>query len=129
MDAVLLSLQGDRAVVDVDGQALSVPKAEVTSLWAGDYLLLWRPPQTWNGLLHEGSQGDAVLWLRTSLAQASGKPFEASENPLFDRALKKTVEEFQRLRAIEPDGVVGAQTMILLNNEIGGKSIPRLTGE
>ena len=129
LTAALLSLDGDRVALAIAGQVLVVPKQDVTALWTGDYLLLWRAPESSERLLAQDSRGTDVLWLRQALAAVLGRAAGPPDSPLFDVALKEAVVAFQRSRSIAPDGVVGPKTVILLNNALGGDRIPRLRAE
>ena len=125
LSAVLLSLDGDRVTLEIAGEELVAPRQDVTALWTGDYLLLWRAPEASERLLAQDSRGTEVLWLRQALAAILGRAAGPPDSPLFDVALKEAVVVFQRSRSLVPDGIVGPKTVILLNNALGGDAIPR----
>ena len=129
LSAALLSLDGDRVTLEITGEELVAPRQDVTALWTGDYLLLWRAPESSERLLAQDSRGTDVLWLRQALAAVLGHAAGPPDSPLFDVALKEAVVAFQRSRSLAPDGIVGPKTVILLNNALGGDAIPRLRAE
>lgn len=93
--------------------------SEIADLWNGQALMLWRPPAIFAGRLPSvrlGDSGEAVLWLRARL-QAAGFAVPAAERR-FDQALAETVRDFQRRYGLLPDGVVGQNTLIQLQNVI-----------
>jgi len=69
-----------------------------------------------------------VGWLRNQLDRIEGKPIDINEkkNLQFDPTLKWRVMEFQRIRGLNVDGVVGRDTMIELNTAVNNRSIPVL---
>ncbi len=112
---LLRALTESDATLDLAGQSVSVPLAQLTPLWTGDYLLLWRPqiPQT---LIGPGASGEAVRWLRSRLALAAGQPAPEPLSETFDSALVDQLRAFQRDRGLRPDGLAGQRTLVLLNN-------------
>ena len=112
---LLRALVESDATLDIAGQSVRASLAQLTPLWTGDYLLLWRPqiPQT---LIGPGVSGEAVRWLRLRLALAAGQPAPEPLSETFDAALADQVRAFQRERGLRPDGLAGERTLILLNN-------------
>lgn len=117
--ATLTDLGGDWARVAVGGKTLTVSVGEIALKWLGDYTLLWRMPPEFKGNLKLGARGAAVNWLRQALATAQKDAAETEGNDVFDEALAKRVKQFQLTNGLQPDGIVGPQTFILLNNAIG----------
>jgi general secretion pathway protein A len=51
-----------------------------------------------------------------------------SDDPLyFDAELAEAVREFQRRHRLSVDGVVGAQTQIVIQTELGFPGVPKLS--
>ena len=112
---LLRALDETHATLDLAGQQVRVELAQVERFWTGDFLLLWRL-QTTETLIGPGSQGAAVVWLRQRLALAAGETLVSQEvSSVFDTALQEQVKAFQRLHGLDPDGLVGARTMMPLN--------------
>ena len=114
-DVLLSRLERDSAELELAGQIIRYPLATLEALWTRDYRLLWRPPVT-ETLLHPGSQGAAVTWLRRQLALATQQPVSEPLSDVFDNALREQVKAFQQANALDVDGLVGAHTMLLLSN-------------
>ena len=120
---------GDDVLLDFSGEKLFFKKNQIDQYWFGDFIFLWEPPPTGSMLLKKGDTGPDVIWLRERLNRAEGVAQQGENGSLrgvFDDSLKKRVVDFQRLYGIEPDGVVGEQTLIRLNTGTGGPSIPVL---
>jgi general secretion pathway protein A len=81
------------------------------------------PPRTLIGL---GASGAAVRWLRERLALAAGQPVPDPLSEVFDAALAEQVRAFQRDHGLQPDGLVGPRTLVLLNNLIPEPDTPAL---
>lgn len=112
---LLRTLVGDHATLEVAGQTVTVPLAQLTPVWTGHYLLLWRP-QTDQPLIGPGNTGAAVRWLRQRLALASGQAAPEPLSETFDANLAKQVRAFQQERGLRPDGMAGGRTLVLLSN-------------
>lgn len=123
---LLLSLDGDDAVLaSTDGHERVAIRA-LDSAWMGEFLLLWRP-ETNGNLIGPASTGAPVQWLRRKLARIQGQaePEPADEN--FDDALRASVTRFQRSQGLDADGLVGTRTLIALNNADPQHDAPALT--
>lgn len=126
---VVLALQGDQVSLNIGGKVITLGTNEVDAYWYGNYLLLWRPPPAGSDVLREGIIGNDVAWLRNQLNRTEGKPITDDENKQlsFDQTLKWRVMEFQRIRGLNVDGVVGRETMIELNTAVNDRSTPLLS--
>jgi general secretion pathway protein A len=112
---LLRSLVGDMATLDIAGRPVTVPLAQLTSAWTGHYLLLWRP-QVDQRVIGPGNTGEAVLWLRQRLAQATGQPAPEPLSESFDANLDRQLRAFQQEHGLRADGMAGERTLVLLNN-------------
>lgn len=126
---VLLSnLDADKATLILADGTREWPRAELLRLWGGEYQLIWRL-QSPTRRISAGSVGSAVVWLRQRLALDDGVNLDAKAGPpslVFDEALQAGVRRFQARRNMEVDGVVGARTMIALNNVAPSPGTPLL---
>jgi general secretion pathway protein A len=60
-----------------------------------------------------------VQWLERQLSLIQGRKARPLKNPVFDDTMVKQVKKFQLAKGLVPDGIVGKQTIIHLNTEIG----------
>jgi general secretion pathway protein A len=121
--AVLVALNNEAATLALGGSKHRIALSKIAPLWSGNYLVLWKPPPGYRGELAEGSRGEAVKWLRRSLAQARGGTEKGAA--LFDADLTRRVKAFQLAEGIEPDGIAGELTLTLLRAR-AIKDLPRL---
>jgi general secretion pathway protein A len=127
-ELVLTAIQGDSAELSIGGVAVTHPVSEVTELWFGEFLLLWRPPGGAPASLSPGSRGAKVVWLRHSLASIDDR--YASDNidgDEYDANLQSVVRAFQRDHRLVVDGLAGQQTLIIINSLLESDGSPRLT--
>jgi general secretion pathway protein A len=124
--ATLTAVHGQTATFLLGGETRKVDLKEIETRWFGDCTLLWRLPPKYQGALKPGSRGAGVQWLDTQLAIIQGRTMQAKARSAFDAALVKEVKQFQLSRGLEPDGIVGAQTVIHLNSAAGSDE-PLLT--
>ncbi len=126
---VILALQGNQVSLNIGGEVITTATDAIDPFWYGNYLLLWRPPPAGSEVLKEGLIGADIGWLRQQLDRIEGKPITIGEkkNLQFDPTLKWRVMEFQRMRGLNVDGVVGRETMIELNTAVNDRSTPVLS--
>jgi general secretion pathway protein A len=125
---VLLSgLAYGEAVLSAGDRHERIDVAELTHYWYGTNLLLWKPMLLDTDNLAQGVRGEGVRWLRDSLQQILATSIPADDPLYFDDALATQVREFQRVHRLTVDGVVGAQTQIVIQTELGLPGIPLLS--
>ena len=103
------------------------PIADVLKVWDGHFLLFWRSPQPDMTLITPQKISSNVIWLREQLNAGLGETEDGTRPSLFfDDALKARVIEFQHRHHLLEDGIVGAQTLIHLDNQAGADTSPHL---
>ncbi|HHQ13772.1 MAG TPA: hypothetical protein ENK16_01975, partial [Chromatiales bacterium] len=123
---VLSGLGKHYAVLNIGGNEHRVSLSQLGDYWFGEYLLLWRPESGEVKAFFPGMRDPAVRWIRASLAAIQGKPASPMESDLYDEALEQRVREYQRERRLTVDGLVGQQTQIAMNTDLGAQNRPRL---
>ena len=66
-------------------------------------------------------------WLRQRMGRADGAGEPVVPGQAYDQPLVERVTSFQQARSLEPDGVVGRETAIVLRRAEWGPEVPRLT--
>ena len=125
---VLTGISGDSAELSIGGVRVNHAVADITRVWFGNFMLLWRPPTGAATSLGRGSRGADVVWLRNSLASIDAR--YASTDPdaeLFDAELEDLVRLFQREHRLDVDGLAGQQTQIIINTLLAVEGTPRLS--
>jgi general secretion pathway protein A len=116
--ALLLRIEGRFALLWSAGEVVSVELATLAPLWDGAFSYLWRPPQGYTGPLVLWDQSPAVGTIAGLFAELDeqGKALTGS---VFNRALQARVRLFQRQQGLSPDGAIGEQTILKLNEVMG----------
>ena len=127
-ELVLTAINGDTVELSIGGVAVSHPVSEISDIWFGQYMLLWRPPGGVPVSLFPGSRGAEVIWLRQSLVDIDDRyRSDAMASDEYDANLQNIVRQFQRDNRLDIDGLAGQQTLIIVNSLLGTDGAPRLT--
>ncbi len=120
----LKTISGVEATLIFGARESVVRLDELSTIWTGEYQLLWQAPDGYNGDLKMGDQGIAVEWLRGKMKLLIDSQLVPSQN--FDSSLKNALRKYQSQRNINADGIAGMQTILTINGEtlVG---IPQLT--
>ena len=111
-------------ITDTTAWALSrngvveVQLADLATYWTGRYRFLWRVPKGFQSSLSLGQEGDVVTRVAALFARLDGQ-LEPLAVERFNFALQQRVRLFQREQELADDGVVGLQTLLRLNAELG----------
>jgi len=124
---VLVSLDDEKARVDLGGAQREIGIGDLAGAWFGDYVLLWKPGVGGSQPLGLGARSARVRWLRDSLRRVNGLPADEAGNDRFDTELAAQVEDFQRKHRLAVDGIAGVQTQVALDGAINDTSTPFLS--
>lgn len=117
-EVLLLGMTGPNAWVLTEQGVAQVNLAELAPFWTGRYRFLWRVPQGYEGDLSMGQEDAAVASVARWFAKLDGQP-EPLADHLFNRVLQERVRLFQREHGLIDDGMVGLQTLLKLNDQLG----------
>jgi general secretion pathway protein A len=125
--ALVTGFGGQTVNLEIGGRPFTVPLSEVDPLWDGVFIVVWRPPALTNVPVAPGMRAKDVEWLRDRLAAVDGVADGATDRRLYDAALKERVIGFQRSRVLDPDGLVGEETLAQLVVAAREPGVPRLS--
>ncbi|MCU0759738.1 MAG: AAA family ATPase [Steroidobacteraceae bacterium] len=123
---VLAALDDERAILSLGGAPRTVRLGELSRLWFGDFVLLWRPGVPDVKTLSRGMRGDDVRRLREGLRRLRGLEPELAPNSVYDAELVSLVEDFQRRHRLTVDGIAGIQTLVVLDTALATPGSPLL---
>lgn len=125
--ALLARLTNDRITLRVAGSEVAVSEDELATVWYGKAHLFWRDFETLPSMLAPGSSGTEVGRLQRLVARVGelGGPPSLT----YDRATEEAIARFQRSHRLEPDGIVGPLTKIVLYDALATYDHPRLHGD
>ncbi len=104
----------------------SVPVADLSRYWFGDFVLLWHPVAKDVRDLHSGMHGAPVRRLRYELKRWSGVPDGAAGGDEYDSSLVQLVEQFQHAHRLAVDGIAGVETQVALDSALATPDSPVL---
>jgi general secretion pathway protein A len=117
--ALLLGVDGRHLWVgSMEGAVQRVGLDAVAPHWTGRYRFLWHPPPGYQRSLFPGAEGPAVTEVAQLFARLDGQPRPLTETR-YNAALRQRVRLFQREHGLVDDGVVGVQTLLELNRQLG----------
>ncbi len=122
--ATLISLDNEAANLQIADKLLRVSVKDLAHAWLGQYTAIWNVPRGYHKLMIEGQHGIFINWLRHALLAADSIPDNGSD--IYDAELAKRLRSFQLSEGIQPDGVIGPQTMMRLAM-ISNHKLPRLS--
>jgi general secretion pathway protein A len=122
---VLEEISDQVAIIDIGGERHKVALTDVIKLWDGEYLLLWKSQIGVVKSFYPGMRDAGIPWLRESLATIQGNPIDPMDSEYFDENLEARVKDYQIEHRLNVDGLVGQQTQILINSDLGAQA-PRL---
>lgn len=125
--ALVTGLDDEFAVIQLGDRVARVPISMLDERWSGDVLMLWRLPPGGSSMIGPGSTGDSVQWLRERVAALPDTSLSDVANPIYDAELRAAVRAFQSGRGLAVDGIAGPRTLVMLNNALADREIPRLS--
>jgi general secretion pathway protein A len=115
---LLLGVDGRQAWVAVGDDVAQLPLATLADSWRGGYRYLWRPPLGFDRPLALGDSSPAVAEIALLFARLDGQT-QPLAGDLFNDALRTRVRLFQEANGLASDGVIGEQTLLKLNEQLG----------
>ena len=123
---VLKSMSDDIGTIGIGSETFPITLNDLADHWFGEYLLLWRPQEGEPKAIYPGMRDPRVTWLRESLAAIQGAPIAPMNSDHYDETLEARVKDYQRSRRLDVDGLVGQQTQIAINSDLGTSDTPKL---
>jgi hypothetical protein len=122
--AAITAMDASRVVLSLGGVPRTLDAEAFERLWSGDAFVLWRDFEGLGTVLRPGARGIAVVRLQKLLRQAG--TFGSEPTGVFDAMTNTAVLSFQRAHRLDPDGLVGPLTDIVLYGGAGGYLHPTL---
>ncbi len=116
--AVVLGFQGEEILLWAGGAVVTVSRDMLAPLWDGRFSYLWQPPTNYPGPLALWDESDAVAEIAALFAELDEQP-TALTGAVFNRDLQARVRLFQRRYGLSPDGDIGIETLLKLNELLG----------
>jgi general secretion pathway protein A len=117
-EVLLLGIADGSAWVLSGNDVTQVSLTELAPYWTGRYRFLWHPPAGFVKALSAGDDSAAVAVVAQLFAELDQQPRPLTGSH-FSRALQQRVRLFQQQNGLVDDGVVGEQTLLKLNEQLG----------
>ena len=121
----LLALKGDRVKLGQGVRTMETSRTRLEQYWSGEFTLLWRRPADFSRTLRPGNKSDFVAWVRDKISYLEGQKVAAAGLAVYDFSLIDRVRSLQRRCGLRVDGLVGRETVILINSLTSG--VPMLS--
>ena len=119
-----VTLVGREGVFLVIAPHTTISSSELEKYWSGRSYLPWKNVQNLPLVSRLGDSGESVRSLKILLQKAGF--YQGELTLLFDDEMLASVKRFQAAQGIEPDGVVGGRTLLLLYRAGGVVKVPTL---
>ena len=110
-----------------DGDSVWVSADVLEEYWLGSAWVVWNPYLDIPDVIAEGARGAGVLWLQEALSRLGY--LDAHISGVYDVSTLHGVARFQGQNAVEPDGVAGPRTQMLLYSALEEFAPPQLADE
>jgi len=122
----LVGMENEQLLVDppIAGRR-SLSFNEVEKHWSGQGFLLWKDPLNLLTRISSGSAGSHIKRLQGLLKEAGA--YSRPLTGVYDADTLSAIKEFQSSMGVNPDGIVGGQTLMVLYRSIDRFKVPRLT--
>ena len=117
-EILLLGVTDKMAWLQTKAGVVQVGLAELAPFWTGRYRFLWHPPAGFEKALVLGDDSEVVAAIAQLFARLDAQPTPLAGRR-FNAALQQRVRMFQQQNALADDGVVGVQTLLKLNEQLG----------
>lgn len=114
---VMVSIEGDYAVVVEKGDYKLIAISEIEENWSGEFEMLWRPLHAGISYIKPGQEGGAVALLDKKLAYLQGRDTQIPQPLVYADDLVDQVRAFQVANNLPSDGIVGPITQMFFNNK------------
>ncbi len=112
---VLIGIQNNFVTVRGEFGDEKVEFSDLLAVWNQEYTYIWRPPPNYEVL--QGGQRNELLinWLQERFLQLDSAYERMITGGRYTEALQFHVLEFQRLYGLKQDGILGPETMMMIN--------------
>ena len=129
--AALLVVDGDTLRVGIGERSAEVRLTRFRRAWTGEYTVLWKRPPGFIRTLRPGTASDFTAWVGERLARFDGRKVGVRQSRggsrVYDFNMSARVRVLQRRCGLAADGLVGRETVILINSLLSGA--PLLSGQ
>ncbi len=112
----ITAIRGQNANLVFGGKSVEISLNELSTIWTGEYKILWQAPDGYHRTLKLGDQSIAVIWLGTQMKHLISNDIKVSS--LFDQKLHDALVKYQKRHFLQGDGIAGMRTILNINSEV-----------
>ena len=117
--AVIIGLNKTHAIlVNSRGQRITTPLAEIGEQWTGQTMYLWHKPKSYTKPIAYGTSSPLVGWVAQQFSLIDRQTIPLAHED-FTITLRERIKIFQTQYGLENDGIIGARTIMKLNEALG----------
>ena len=125
---VLLEVRDETILLfDLNGES-SIKLDIFLKRWTGSFSYLWAPPKEFKVLKLGDENKAGLVWLQDKFAEIYANKQRLITGGRFTEAIFDEIVLFQKQNNINPDGIVGRRTIMLIN-QLTNEKIPRIIQE
>lgn len=117
----ITSIDDNFATVFSNNNEYLIKLDDIDKYWYGQFILLWRKPESYSSIITPGDRGKVISWLSEQFTQANDERPSGIASTYDDTLIEK-VKSFQVDHGLTADGIVGPITIIYLNAQSGMKT-------
>ena len=118
--ATLLAIEGRNLRLGVGARTMETTRNQMEKYWTQEFMLLWRRPPGFVRTIRPGDRGSVVVWVKEKISRLEGRKVTAGFSEVYDFGLVSRVRSLQRRCGLQVDGLVGRETIIMINGLISG---------
>lgn len=117
--AVIIGLDKTHAIlINSREQRIATPLAEIGEQWTGQTMYLWHKPKSYIKPTAYGTSSPLVGWVAQQFSLIDGQTIPLAHKD-FTITLRERIKIFQTQYGLENDGIIGARTIMKLNEALG----------
>lgn len=113
----LVGITDKDALLMVNGQLKTFNLDTLGKQWTGEFVFIWRRPDSFEGPVALGSNAPIVSWVAQRLAGLDNQPSPLTTGE-FNPALQKRIRLFQRTYQLVEDGLISLPFLLKLNEAL-----------
>lgn len=117
--AVIIGLDKTHAIlINSREQRIATPLAEIGEQWTGQTMYLWHKPKSYIKPTAYGTSSPLVGWVAQQFSLIDRQTIPLAHED-FTITLRERIKIFQTQYGLESDGIIGARTIMKLNEALG----------
>ncbi len=114
----IIAMNGNQVAILQSNNTLDVNLIDLGNNWNGNFTFIWAAPLVYERPVAFGDRSPFVKWLADAFAKIDNQP-QGLSGEKFNTSLAARVKLFQRDHQLKDDGIVGVNTLLKVNEQLG----------